>query len=269
VSALFELFLDMSKPTMKRVLEEHKILPQVATDPWHRPILPPRQPPVMNEYGYPVQPIIKRPRQWVVRPVSFVLLQLANELLKMAHPNYMHDSAVTREFDSFCKLNHGFGPVDLLLFMFATDMLLQGLKASTVDTYVSGVLRCKEHARHKISGPYVKDIQKILEEIQCHEEVQHAKDIDMSMALRMLHLLDGPAQLVCFLMITCGARVSDLLDMTRSQFVFLESREVRISFRLTKNHRSRGNMYSIVVSVPQMFPSRSLVSCRSPHLRHW
>ena len=208
----------------------------------------------MNEYGYPLIVVHKRQRMWATRAISTTLTSLASTLLGMAHPTFAADSAVTREFELFARTNVGFGPLDLLLFLFATDMLLQGLKASTVDTYVNGILRCRAHANQKITGPFVSDVKKILEEIQCHEEVHHARDIDDAMAMLFLALLDGPAQAVCFLMIVCGARVSDLMGMTREQFKFLQSREVLVSFKLTKNHRKRGAQYSIVVPVPLGVP---------------
>ena len=242
------------KRTMKDVLEEHKARP-TPSDPWGRArhVPCPRALPV-NEYGYPLIVVKKRQRMWIARPVTALLMSLTTALLTMAHPTYAADSAVTREFEEFARVNCGFGPMDLLLFLFATDLLLQGLKASTVDTYVSGVLRCRLHANQKISGPYVGDVKKILEELQCHEEVNHARDIDDEMAMRFLLLLDGPAQAVCFLMIVCGARVADLMDMTRSQFRFLPSREAQVSFKLTKNHRKKGSQYSIVVPIPVGVP---------------
>ena len=237
---------------MKDVLEEHKTHP-LPTDPWARAAPLPRSIP-MNEYGYPLIVVQRRQRMWATRPISATLTSLASTLLGMAHPTYAADSAVTREFEQFARTNVGFGPLDLLLFLFATDLLLQGLKASTVDTYVSGILRCRTHANQKITGPFVSDVKKILEEIQCHEDVHHARDIDDAIAMLFLALLDGAAQAVCFLMIVCGARVSDLMGMTRAQFKFLPSREVQVSFKLTKNHRKKGAQYSIVVPIPHGVP---------------
>ena len=251
------------KRTMKDLVEEHKARP-VPTDPWGRTLIapPPRSIP-MNEYGYPLIIVRKRQRMWEARPVSAILASLASALLSLAHPTFAADSAVTREFEVFARTNCGFGPLDLLLFLFATDLLLQGLKASTVDTYVSGILRCRAHANQKITGPFVGDVKKVLEEIQCHEDVHHARDIDDETAMRFLALLDGPAQAVCFLMIVCGARVADLMSMTRAQFRFLPSRDVQVSFKLTKNHRKKGAQYSIVVPIPLGVPG-SLATCFSP-----
>ena len=242
------------KKSMKDVLETHKAIPP-HQDPWKRPLPPPSSFP-LNEYGYaPLSAVRKGKRTWEPRVVSLNTMALATELLRMAHPNAPADASVTREFDTFVVLNAKLGSLDILLFLFATDLLLQGLMASTVDTYVCGILRCKAHMRDKITGPFVNDIKKILEEIQCHEEVTHAKDIDEALAARMLRLLDGAAQVICFLMIICGARVADLMDMKRCQVVFLPSMEARISFHVTKNHRSKAAMYSIIVPICAEVPN--------------
>ena len=119
------------------MLEEHKTRP-LPTDPWAR-----AAPLPMNEYGYPLFVAYKRQRMWVTRAISATLTSLASTLLGMPHPTFVVDSAVAREFEFFAQTNVGFGPLGLLLFLFATDMLLQGLKVSTADTYVNGILRCR------------------------------------------------------------------------------------------------------------------------------
>ena len=140
------------KRTMKDVLEDHKTRP-LPTDPWAR-----AAPLPMNEYGYPLFVAYKRQRMWVTRAISATLTSLASTLLGMSHPTFAADSAVTREFEVF-RSNAGFSPLGLLLFLFATDMLLQGLKVSTADTYVNGILRCRAHANQKSTDPFVSDVK--------------------------------------------------------------------------------------------------------------
>ena len=171
----------------------------------------------------PVKAPVKRARKFEVRKVPWRSLELA--LFLVGEVNGQAAAAVSNEnlFREFMALNDtptGTVPRDFLLLLYAVDITLQGMAATSVRTMMRGIMGICSRAQDPIEGPLVGDMFKILNLIIANEEVDHAKDMELGVALEIIGRLSGMAQVIAWFMLICGARVADLERMFRRQFLF-------------------------------------------------
>jgi len=70
-------------------------------------------------------------------------------------------------------------------------------------------------------------------------------------------MLQGQAQLVCWLLITTGGRIQDLMRMKRAQLVFRSLKDVaqlEVHFRYTKNRRSEKTQWVLKIALVDEIP---------------
>ena len=210
----------------------------------------------------PRVPPVKRARTFEARTVPASTLMVALELINEVNPALPAALSNTLEFEKFVALNDrpvGTVSQDFLLLLFAIDIQLQGLGAGTTKTYMRSILGVYGRAQVPIKGiyptqgPCIKDLFKIQELLISHEEVDHAKDMDMETAARIIEALTGPFQATAWLMLMTGARVADLLRLCRDQFSF-EQAMLKIHFKYTKGRRSEKKAYTLALPYLEEFP---------------
>ena len=205
----------------------------------------------------PVKAPVKRARQFEVRKVPWKSLELA--LFLLSEVNGQAAAALSNEklFRDFMVLNDvptGTVPRDFLLLLYAIDITLQGMAATSVRTMMRNILGIFGRAQDPIVGPLVGDTFKILNLIIADEEVDHAKDMTFEVAMEVIGRLSGMAQVIAWFMLVCGARVADLERMFRRQFLFQlnvdGSLTVKIIFNYTKGRRDAKKAYTLVIKLP-------------------
>ena len=218
----------------------------------------------VNRFAYPIPnvPPVKRKRTFEVRMVPASTLAATLELIADVNPALPAAISNTLEFEKFVSLNDrpaGTVAQDFLLLLFAIDIQLQGLGAGTTKTYMRSILGGYGRAQKPIwglyptQGPYIKDLFKIQELLISHEEVDHAKDMDLLTAAQIIGLLTGAVQATAWLMLMTGARVADLLRLYRDQFLF-EPATLKILFKYTKGRRSEKKAYTLALPYLKEFP---------------
>jgi len=197
----------------------------------------------MTEYRLPATEQQTRKRSFVVRQVPLSTLNMTKALVAEVNATTSKNIAITKVFYDFVAVNDTpKGTVELafLFLLFFIDITLQGLGISSAITYARGVLGVESRAGRRIEGPYVDDLFKILNLLQSSEEVDHAADVTLEQAWKIVDLLTDELQMLCWLMVVTGARAKDLQRMTFSQFTFhmVNGRpQMKVHFRYTKGRR--------------------------------
>ena len=160
----------------------------------------------------------KRERQFEVRQVPWKSLELALWLVSEVNGQAAAAVSNAKLFKEFMAVNDvpaGTVSRDFLLLLYAVDITLQGMAATSTKTMMRSILGIFSRAGDPIEGPLVKDMFKILSLIISDEEVDHAKDMTLDVALEIISQLSGMPQIVAWFMLICGARVADLERTTR------------------------------------------------------
>lgn len=218
--------------------------------------------PVASTGGWPltnlllpvVPPPRKRERTFVVREVPQRTIELANAMLLAVNTDAASMTSIVKTFEEFRIKNPKIDAIDKCLLLFILDAVVQGLAASSGMTYMRTIVSAFSRAGTPIVSPLVGDLAKILEMIQSGEECDHAVDIDCEGAQRIIDSLQGVDKVVGFLMVSAGPRVADMKHMLKTDLAFEQPNIMKVYFRFTKNHRSRGDRYTVVVR-PRFFPT--------------
>lgn len=186
-----------------------------------------------------------RSRSFIVRPVPSRTVELAESLLMSVNTDAKAMHSIYETFLEFRQLNPGLRD-DVAFLLFLIDAVVQGLKASSAITYgrtiLSALQRC---ANVPLKSPLVSDTFRMLELICAGEETAHALDISQSESWELLSKLHGDVKIAAWFMLVAGVRCKDQSGLLKRDFRFTEAGSMLISFRWTKNHRSRGDRYSI------------------------
>ena len=140
---------------------------------------------------------------------------------------------------------------DELLLLFAVDLMIQKNKASSEGTYVASIQRMRKRQNRAIHGPLVKDLKKIVEMLQCDDEIDHAVDITEEEAYAFLYTLSGQAQLAAFFLLVAGLRLADGARLTRAQLLWeADPPRLSIHYKYTKNRRTVSKQYTATLPLP-------------------
>jgi len=187
------------------------------------------------------------PRRFEVRQVPWNTIKTTMFLLDAVNPAGANQRSIYRLYENFVNCNSDeagpFYETDEMLLLFILDIIIQGIKASSAQTYMSSILKIAERSGKKIRGPLVKDLRKILNMLRLDDEVDHALDIEEVQAAEVLRNLRGEAQAMCAMMIITGARVSDLLNLEAKDIKWA-SDFVTIHFKCTKNRKNPNKVFT-------------------------
>ena len=134
-------------------------------------------------------------RTFVVRTVPRETVRTAMYLIDAVNPSGPDALSILRIFEEFKRMNSTVAGEDELLLLFAVDLMIQKIKASSVGTYVASIQRMRKRQNCAIHGPLVKDLKKIVAMLQCDDEIDHAVDITEEEAYAFMYTLSGQAQL--------------------------------------------------------------------------
>jgi len=187
------------------------------------------------------------PRRFEVRQVPWTTIKTTMFLLDAVNPAGADQRSIYRLYENFAQCNSDeagtFYDSDEMLLLFIMDIIIQGIKASSAQTYMSSILKMAERSGRKIKGPLVKDLRKILNMLRLDDEVDHAMDIDEPQAAEVLKNLRGEAQAMCAILIITGARVADVLQL-EGVHVKWTAEYVTVHFRSTKNRKSPDKVFT-------------------------
>lgn len=187
------------------------------------------------------------PRRFQVRQVPWNTIKTTMFLLDAVNPAGANQRSIYRLYENFVNCNSDeagtFYESDEMLLLFIMDIIIQGIKASSAQTYMSSILKIAERSGKKIKGPLVKDLRKILNMLRLDDEVDHALDIEEGQAAEVLSNLRGEAQAMCAMMIITGARVSDLLNLEAKDIKWA-SDFVTVHFKCTKNRKNPNKVFT-------------------------
>ena len=212
----------------------------------------------LNEFRYPffAEP---RPgkRTFETRVVPAETFAVTERLMTVIRPNMKAEMANTRVFQEFVRLNQRIDlagvrtPMDCLLMLWTVDLLRQELEPSSLETYVGHVLKLYERMGTPIKGCLVGDTKKILAEMKCERDYNHARDITVAEGLDIFEKLSGPAKVTAWFQLNFGTRVGDGNRVSREQMRIEPGDAMNplgyatIWFRLMKNRRCVQNRYSV------------------------
>ena len=212
----------------------------------------------LNEFRYP-QGVEPRPgkRKFETRIAPAETYHVAERLIEIVRPNMRAEISNTRIFDEFVNLNQRVDraglrtPLDALLLLWVVDLLRQKIEPSSLETYVGHVLKMGERRGIPIKGCLVGDTMKILAEMKCEKDYNHARDITVAEGLDIFSKLSGGAKVTAWMQLNFGTRVADGLRVARDQMRIEAGDEVNplgyvtLWFRMTKNRRCVKNRFSV------------------------
>ena len=190
-------------------------------------------------------------RTFVVRTVPRETVRTAMYLIDAVNPSGPDALSILLVFEDFRRKNPSIVCDDELLLLFAVDLMIQRIKASSVATYVSSIQRMRKRQNRPIHGPLVKDLKKIVAMLQCDDEIDHALDITEEEASAFLYSLSGQAQLAAFFLIVAGIRLADAARLMRSQLLWeADPPRISIHYKYTKNRRTVSKQYTATFPLP-------------------
>lgn len=190
-------------------------------------------------------------RTFVVRTVPRETVRTAMYLIDAVNPAGPDALSILRIFEDFRGKNSTVTGDDELLLLFAVDLMIQKIKASSVGTYVASIQRMRKRQDAPIHGPLLKDLKKILAMLQCDDEIDHAVDITEADAHAYLYALSGQAQLAAFFLLVAGIRLADGARLTRTQLLWeADPPRLSIHYKYTKNRRTVSKQYTATFPVP-------------------
>jgi len=207
----------------------------------------------LNEFSRPegTKRVQREPgagRTFKLRKITAETSMTTSNLLSEINTNSVSEENITQDFDEYCRINQdAFTRKDVLLLLFAVDMILQGIKISSARTYVRRIVKMNARRDTSLEGPLVTETSKILSMLETDEEVDHAPDIKLEEIQAIIRRMEGIAQATVWFMATCGARVKDLSRLKRKQIRVRPDGKLDILFSLTKNHRAKEGAYTITV----------------------
>jgi len=186
-------------------------------------------------------------RRFEIRRAPWSTIKTALFLLDAVNPSGADQRSIYRQYLHFVQCNSdeagAFYDSDEMLLLFIIDIIIQGIKASSAQTYMCSILKMAERSGKKIKGPLVKDLRKMLNMLRLDDEVDHARDIDELQAAEVLNNLSGEAQAMCAFMIITGARVADILQL-EGVHVKWTAEYVTVHSRSTKNRKSPDKVFT-------------------------
>ena len=190
-------------------------------------------------------------RTFVVRTVPRETVRTAMYLIDAVNPSAPDALSILRIFEEFKRWNSTVAGEDELLLLFAVDLMIQKIKASSVGTYVASIQRMRKRQNCAIHGPLVKDLKKIVAMLQCDDEIDHAVDITEEEAHAFLYTLSGQAQLAAFFLLVAGLRLADGARLTRAQLLWeADPPRLSIHYKYTKNRRTVSKQYTATFPLP-------------------
>ena len=222
---------------------------------------------MLNEFRYPTS-AEPRPgqRTFLTRVAPAETYDAAERMLMTVRPNMRAEMSNTWVFQEFVRLNDRIDtagthtPLDALLMLWTVDLLRQEMEPSTMETYVGHVLKLHERKGTPIKGCLVGDTQKILAEMKCERDYNHARDITIEEGLEIFRKLSGPAKATAWFQLNFGTRVADGNRVSREQMKIEPGDEknplgyATIWFRMTKNRRCKQNQYSVRLPLISITP---------------
>ena len=190
-------------------------------------------------------------RTFVVRTVPRETVRTAMYLIDAVNPSGPDALSILRIFEEFKSKNLTVAGEDELLLLFAVDLMIQKIKASSVGTYVASIQRMRKRQNSAIHGPLVKDLKKIVAMLQCDDEIDHAVDITEEEAYAFMYALSGQAQLAAFFLLVAGLRLADGARLTRAQLLWeADPPRLSIHYKYTKNRRTVSKQYTATFPLP-------------------
>ena len=173
------------------------------------------------------------------QPLSSDDVERAGKLVGKGAPNSSNVLSITRRYDEFRKLNpqitsHGVG----VLGFCAQQTRCGGVNPGTGRNMAKDLLGILRAAGEAIeSCPLVNAMLLGLEREYAELGAKHAPDITEDEALDFLkRIVRHDVRAALWLLLTCGARVADLLRLVDDQITMdFIARRIRIIFRVTKN----------------------------------
>jgi len=187
------------------------------------------------------------PRRFAVRKVPWETIKTAYYLIDAVNPSAADRRSIFKQYQRFVDLNSdeagAFYDDDEMLMLFTIDIMIQGIKASSAETYFCSVLSMADRRGEKIKGPLVKDTRKMLHMLRLDDEVDHAVDITEDIACAILRCLENEARAMCFFLIVTGARVADVLHLSPSMVTWHKD-NVTVQFKCTKNRKNPNKVFT-------------------------
>ena len=186
-------------------------------------------------------------RRFEIRRAPWSTIKTALFLIDAVNPSGADQRSIYRQYENFSQCNSddagAFYDSDEMLCLFIIDIIVQGIKASSAETYMSSILRIAHRKGKSIKGPLVKDLRKILHMLRLDDEVDHAIDITEEQAATLLSLMSGEAMAICAMMLITGARVADLLNLEAKDIKWA-SDFVTVHFKCTKNRKNPNKVFT-------------------------
>jgi len=187
-------------------------------------------------------------RRFEVRKIPWLTIKTCYYLIDAVNPSAADDRSIYDQFVQFRDKHVDDVGVclysdDEMLLLFCVDIMIQGIKASSAETYMAAIVRMSQRRGHRIKGPLVKDLRKIFKMLRLDDEVDHAVDISEEMSMLVLQGLSAEAAAMCLMLIITGARVSDLLNLDAAN-VMWGAEYVTIHFKCTKNRRNPSKVFT-------------------------
>lgn len=200
--------------------------------------------------------------KFVVRKVPIETYEMLDKMLLETNGDSTTMNRLWKLFRSFQEINPGEN-ASIQLSLFLTDMIVQGVKASSVLTYGRLLLEAGSRAGVPIRSPIVTDVLKALNLQDAVDEVSHAPDVDEDDAWKCINSLVGRARLTGFFLLAIGCRCADALHLQCRNVSLREDGKLAVSFKVTKNHRSALKAYTVLVK-PRFLVPELLTVFRSP-----
>ena len=193
-------------------------------------------------------------RKFVVRTVPRRTVELADALLLQVNSDARAMASLFDVFAEFRVKNPLITEIDAALMLFIIDIIVQGIKASSAQTYLRSLVAAFQRKGTPIQSPLVSDTAAICQLIMAGEETEHAIDIDLEDAWTILENVSVEWRPVAFLMLSAGIRCADLNWILVGDLRFTGDKKMHVYFRRTKNHRTTRQRFSIAVEVRMVFP---------------
>jgi len=186
-------------------------------------------------------------RRFQVRRVPWATIKTTMFLLDAVNPAGADQRSIYRLYLNFVACNSDESrelyDSDEMLCLFIVDIIMQGIKASSAETYMCSILKIAKRSNHKIAGPLIHDLRKMLHMLRLDDEVDHAVDITEEIALELLRSLKAEAQAVCAMLMITGARVADLLHIEAKDVKWMRE-YVTVHFKCTKNRKNPNKVFT-------------------------
>ena len=194
--------------------------------------------------------------RYEVRVVPLSTVKKVEELIQMVNGDAQTMHRLWTHFGEFQQINAGYAK-EVALFLFVVDIHLQGLKASTCCTYISLLLEAASRAAQPMKGPLVNDLGKAFRLIACDDDVEHAVDIAEDDAWALLDRIPSTQQdlrRTLYMLLVFGFRAADGKHIKCHDVQLGSNSGITIYFRVTKNHRSAKERYSITITPRKLIP---------------